>query len=495
MGLNERPLNALETLFAAANVRFSLLIVFDQNDEKCVHDLRQRALQGLETSPLGYLELQHIENDANNTWKLIQHELCVGRVTCRTVVTDIKMLGSQWLQALVQTVNEAAQGALVLEIIMQKTNSTSSDSDNTTNAIGLFVNVNHAMADGRSLTRLVEMATTKPLRQEKLSDQGKHDSQPTGKYPIIVPDWHELVKQCMTTRQWDDGPAFLPGNYNMLTIDELCAAAIGGANENRNASPNGSESYEFEFSADTIIALRKVIKKTTSKHANTTLSGFLAAVLMRSLAMEYTLTCTQEPPPLPRDIGISMLVDLRPQLKQQQQQQEIDVQVLPQAFGTVTLMESTDRLTMSTRSDDTAENDTVTEHKHDGHHMILALATELTQQLRRRIERGEALRTGVALASGQFENAGPPATLEVSNLGVCRLPKGAKLYTAQRFDGYDGVSCMIHSESYSNDNDDTASAVAGCMRWNVSVGQGLDGEVIQRVFTRAAALCEQIAKL
>ena len=30
--------------------------------------------------------------------------------------------------------------------------------------------------------------------------------------------------------------------------------------------------------------------------------------------------------------------------------------------------------------------------------------------------------------------------------GVCQLPEGAKLYTGQRFDGYEGVSCMIHSE-------------------------------------------------
>lgn len=33
-----------------------------------------------------------------------------------------------------------------------------------------------------------------------------------------------------------------------------------------------------------------------------------------------------------------------------------------------------------------------------------------------------------------------------SHPGVCQIPEGAKLYTAQRFDGYEGVSCMIHSE-------------------------------------------------
>lgn len=30
--------------------------------------------------------------------------------------------------------------------------------------------------------------------------------------------------------------------------------------------------------------------------------------------------------------------------------------------------------------------------------------------------------------------------------GVCRIPEGAKLFTAQRFDDYDGVSWMVHTD-------------------------------------------------
>jgi hypothetical protein len=91
----------------------------------------------------------------------------------------------------------------------------------------------------------------------------------------------------------------------------------------------------------------------------------------------------------------------------------------------------------------------------------------------------------VALTSGHFDHrAGPPATLEVSNLGVCQLPQGAKMYTAQRFDNYDGVSCMVHTESSS-----------GCMRWNVSIGKGLDSRLIDRVFSRAFDTCKRLDEL
>ena len=30
--------------------------------------------------------------------------------------------------------------------------------------------------------------------------------------------------------------------------------------------------------------------------------------------------------------------------------------------------------------------------------------------------------------------------------GVCRIPENAKLFTAQRFDEYDGVSWMVHTD-------------------------------------------------
>eukprot|EP00435_Cladocopium_sp_Y103_P007125 s1168_g2.t1 len=65
--------------------------------------------------------------------------------------------------------------------------------------------------------------------------------------------------------------------------------------------------------------------------------------------------------------------------------------------------------------------------------------------------------------------------MELSNLGVCQIPERAKLYTGQRFDGYEGVSCMIHSEGNK----------AGSMRWSISLGEGLDSELLRRVFEAA----------
>ena len=63
----------------------------------------------------------------------------------------------------------------------------------------------------------------------------------------------------------------------------------------------------------------------------------------------------------------------------------------------------------------------------------------------------------IALTSGHFEEASPEATLELSNLGRC---ENLQMHTAQRYDGYDGVSCMAHTESTG-------------LRWTVSMGPGL----------------------
>lgn len=63
-------------------------------------------------------------------------------------------------------------------------------------------------------------------------------------------------------------------------------------------------------------------------------------------------------------------------------------------------------------------------------------------------------------------------------MGACNV---AKLLTAQRFDGFDGVSCLVHSDG-------------SALRWTVSVGQGLDVERLRRIFARAHEACEEMAR-
>jgi hypothetical protein len=209
----------------------------------------------------------------------------------------------------------------------------------------------------------------------------------------------------------------------------------------------GTESFRFDISLDTITRMRQVLKDHA---AGATLTGLIAATILCSIAM---------------DVGVSELVDLRPLLPSVDETHEVK-----QAHGSVTLMDSID--SCSVRSGDTTLVDN-----------LLTKSVALTQQLQNRIQRGEAHRSAMAATSGRFDEAGPPATVELSNLGVCQIPEGAALYTAQRFDGYDGVSCMVHSE------------LKGWMRWNASVGKGLDAMLVERIFHRAVNLCHEIANV
>ena len=96
--------------------------------------------------------------------------------------------------------------------------------------------------------------------------------------------------------------------------------------------------------------------------------------------------------------------------------------------------------------------------------------------MRRRSFLASSAGGALALTTGRFDQGSPPATMELSNLGTCPLPSSAQLYTAQRFDDYDSVSCLVHSESS-----------PALMRWCVSVGQGLESSslVVKRIFSRA----------
>lgn len=222
-------------------------------------------------------------------------------------------------------------------------------------------------------------------------------------------------------------------------------------------------SFRLELSGNDMALLRKILK---AKGA--TMSGLLVAVMMHSLSKEYTGEA-------PRDVAVSMLVDLRPHLGRASHDEQI-----PQAHGTVTLLDSINNNNNDLRTRDCGDDDDDDEASLL-HKIILQKSLEMTRQLRTRIERGEAHRAALALTAGQFGDAGPSATIEMSNLGVCKIPEGTKMYTAQRFDGYDGVSCMVHSES------DT-----GRMQWNVSVGEGLDAKLVERVLVRAMELCHRI---
>lgn len=82
---------------------------------------------------------------------------------------------------------------------------------------------------------------------------------------------------------------------------------------------------------------------------------------------------------------------------------------------------------------------------------ILDLAAECSRDLRSRIHRGEAANQSLSLCRGEFESSGStPGTIELSNHGVYHTSEAIReVAMQQRFDGYDGVSVLMVSESHS----------------------------------------------
>ena len=444
--MSTRPLNALAELFASCNVRFAMLVVLEEGTDLTTTktDLERTTQRALDSCRLGYLTLskQKSNNNEKIVWSLI--ESSDNNNNCKVVVRehtrDNNTLTNDYgsvLDNLVQQETAPAEGPIAVQIFSVNDKSTSQLSEesnmNQNKNLLLYINGNHAMVDGRSMTHLIGLATSmyKPSSEWKT---------------IVLPDWKDMVATATTTIPSpinDTEPPFLLGEHGeVISIRDL--------GSDRTSK---SESFRHDISGETVMIIRQVLKK---KALGATLSGFLVAVISHAIAMEYTGS-------EPKDVGVSMLVDLRPYL-----QRDYSIEDIPQAHGTVTLMESTKKL------------------KSSNIESLLEASVRFTEQMRTRINRGEAHRAALAVCNGHFDHrAGPTGTIEVSNLGVCKIPHGAKLYTSQRFDGYDGVSFMVHSEGNSS----------GCMRWNMSVGEGLDAAVIRRIFQRAVNTFQEIEKL
>lgn len=436
----ERPINGLESLFAACNIRFALLV--DLGDSVKEEDVLQRTHEACRCCRIGHLALAKTSNDdeGKGEWSLVTNtdDEAAASVTQRDTVVDIaddEGIG-RLLNSLILQENLPVKGPISIQMIPYQ-------SPIKKSGWMLYVNGNHAICDGRSMTQFVAVATKAIMPEPAATPLWSH---------VVLSDWRDMIRQAPKPETWQEDPKFLLGPHQnpMLGVREMCA----------QQTSKGGESFRLELSGEDMASLRKALK---AKAKGATMSGVFAAVIMHSLAKEYTGEA-------PRDVGVSMLVDLRPHLGHN----EWEGAQIPQAHGTVTLIDSCNNNLTSTECGD-SEARLV--------NFIIHKALEMTLQLRTRIERGEAHRSALALTAGQFGEAGPPATIEMSNLGVCNIPKGSKLYTAQRFDGYDGVSCLVHSES------DT-----GRLQWSVSVGEGLDSELVQRVFVHAIELCHRICK-
>jgi hypothetical protein len=540
MGQEERKLNAFEAFFASCNVRFALLVVLhppspssgaysegsnpndgrDLSSSQQLQKLKDGTINAIQSSRLGRLQLVHKKGDltagtpndddsddgAEGSWYLAAYHpgKDLDAIVSRP---DVCLIGptnyGQYLDDRVINTDPASnqgEGPIHVEVLRfieaeDSHSSTNEQRDVTvavpSTAVGLYVNSNHAICDGRSLLHFASLALQQ-IQPLPIWTRSRHRETDSSSTTIVPPDWKDLVQEC-TANDWNDVPPFLGtsissdheiGNQLVLSMQELSSTSVSDQKSESAINNDGiskNRTLRLETPSDVMrdtMALLRYLKD--EKKQKISLTGLLVAIIMKSIATEYYRgNGHRGEPQLPsREIGVSVLVDLRPFLLDQNYPE------LPQAIGTVTLLLPTDDFLETMQEDYSGP--------------LLRHAERLTSQLKQRIRRGEAHRSALALANGNFEAASPPATLELSNLGVCSVPTSTiKIFTAQRFDGYDGVSCMVHSETSPSlpSSNHTNIMARTIMRWCVSTGDGLNADgLVERIFSRVVDQLEVIAK-
>ena len=78
---------------------------------------------------------------------------------------------------------------------------------------------------------------------------------------------------------------------------------------------------------------------------------------------------------------------------------------------------------------------------------LLELSRSTALDLKNRVIRGEAIAASLVLSEGNFDDGQKDhSTFEISNFGIYDVGEDIVVSHSQRFEGYDGVSILAHSE-------------------------------------------------
>eukprot|EP00438_Fugacium_kawagutii_P020372 Skav210757 [mRNA] locus=scaffold1132:40703:41927:- [translate_table: standard] len=249
---SERPLNALENIFASCNVRFAVLLVLE------AEDVGERGLAACDACRLGHLTLAQQDG-----WMLLTAEGATV-VPGREEGVHVDDFGA-FLDDLISREDLSAEGPMTLRLIpYRREQGTAVRND----GMMLYANANHAVCDGRCLMQFLTFATASQV--ESRTWQG-------------LPDWKDLV----AAQTWPDERPFLASTNRILTIKELCQES------------SKADCFRFDIAHDCLRCLQQHLKSEAA-----TLTGLLIAVFMHCLAAEYRGSEA-------RDLGVSVLVDLR----------------------------------------------------------------------------------------------------------------------------------------------------------------------------------------
>ena len=251
----------------------------------------------------------------------------------------------------------------------------------------------------------------------------------------ISPDWESLIKSAGLNHSGQGG-AYFPIADAISFSDIRSLSAKDGDQVSHHLSTRKS------VASSDVQRIKSVSRPTPALAggARWTLGGLWMACFAQAVGEAYLKEGRTSASTIPSCcVSVSMQVDLRPSLTKSL---PCNDRLLAQAFGNVTVAAVVSPL----------QDESLAPSR------MQALARTMAGDMKRRIDRGEAHSASVALTEGRFDEGPPPATIEISNHGVYSTNEGWGLLLSQRFDGYQGMSVVLHSESFSGDMHVCASA-------------------------------------
>lgn len=192
-----------------------------------------------------------------------------------------------------------------------------------------------------------------------------------------------------------------------------------------------------------------------ARSKSTTWTGLLLACFFRALAESYSSSADY-------CVAASVLVDLRSRMLPE----DDDNRKLMQIQSTVTIGRYIEVSEIRRQTD---EQNIVA--------WLWKAAQEIGIDLRQRIDRGEAHRSALAMATGKGLEEICSATIEFSNHGV--YEGATDVEVSQRYDGYEGLSIIAHSNN-------------GALKITGSLGSDLDHSKVNHFFEKVKSFIHMV---
>jgi hypothetical protein len=505
--MENRPCTGLESLFLQCNVRFAagVLFVNDGIHQEIVEKAFRIALleSGLDRLRVLLLNEQNDRDNASNN--VPSWIISLTPNVADSFSSDLQLSSLPGPRHIFchHMINTDTLSQILNEIVasndpLHESNNTSRENDLLCYMLmndnakdmhlfccrGIVINVNHALCDGYIMRTCIETIVKRIdelLRTEENRNNDININTVTQGLGDILTEAKHMQKIRSTAVSLDcNDSTFLPSISNAPSIIKLNDIP-GFIRDDSNDDPT---IIRVSISSSVVSCCRQNLLP------GTTVTGLMMASFIQAISEATTISYSKVEAHISKEfnaptvsessprssspkgnfgrVSVSCLVDLRSDLT--------SGNFYTNAFGTVTVVGCGIQSTTVDEKDN--------KKRPSWNQSFLELAQSCTRDMQQRIQRGEALQQCIELCQGNFENDNNlPITMELSNQGIYQTtPWIQEIALGQRFDGYDGMSVLMASESNS-----------GTLRLLINVGNMFRSTAIQDVINRVIEIWHQVA--